>query len=67
MSFHQLLSRPLGNLKQKRKFFEIILSKRHRTVRRLKEEDGNETGYKQSSSKVTTIYDANENKRTNEA
>jgi len=57
----------LGNLKQKRKFFKLILSKRHRTVRLLKEEDVNETGDKQSSSKVTTIYDANKNMQTNEA
>ena len=33
----------------------------------LKEECGNETGDKQSSPKVTTIYDANKNMQTNEA
>jgi len=67
MSFLLPLSRPLGIFEAVKKFFNLILSKRQTTVHMLKEECGNETGDKQSSPKVTTIYDANKNMQTNEA
>jgi len=58
----------LGIFEAVKKFFNLVLlSKRQTTVHLLKEECGNETGAKQSSPKVTTIYDANKNMQTNEA
>jgi len=74
MSFHQLLSCPLGILKQKKRGslscqndkclnFSFLLD-----VHLLKEERENEIGDKHGSSKVTTtIYDASKIMQTNEA
>jgi len=57
----------LGIFEAVKKFFNLVLlSKRQTTVHLLKKEC-NETGAKQSSPKVTTIYDANKNMQTNEA